>query len=125
MLIRSDDLDDRQCEFHRKLVITLIMGRDGHDGACAVSGEDVVGDPDGDLLTVHGIDRMGAGEDSGLLLGEIGALQIALRVDCLHVGLHSCALRLGGDLSDKRMLGGEHEVGCAKEGIGARREDGH
>ena len=46
------------------------MAGDGHDGAGAVADEDVVGDPNGDLLAVDGIDGVGAGEDAGFFLGQ-------------------------------------------------------
>ena len=59
-------------------MIPLVMGGHGHDGPCAVTGEDIVGDPDGDHCPVDRIDRTDAGRHAGFFLGEIGALQIAL-----------------------------------------------
>jgi hypothetical protein len=43
------------------------VGRDGHDRARAVAGQDVVGDEDRDPLAVDGVDRVGADRDAGLL----------------------------------------------------------
>ena len=123
-LVGADDLDDWEGELQGEFMVALIVRRNGHDGPRAVAGEDIVGDPDRDLLPVDGIDGIGTGEDAGLFLGEIGALEIALGIDGLHVGLDCRALSLGGDLCDQRMLRGKYEVGRAEEGVGSRREDG-
>ena len=55
-----DDPADRQPELLRELVVALVVGRDGHDRAGAVAGEDVVGDEDRDPLAVDRVDRVGA-----------------------------------------------------------------
>ena len=104
-------------------MVALIVRGDGHDGAGAVAGEHIVGDPDGDLLAVHRIDRGEAERHAGLLLGEVRALQIAFGVACLPVSLHGIALCGGGDLLDQRMLRRQHQIGGSKEGVGAGGED--
>ena len=38
----------------------VVVGGDGHDGPGAVGGQHVVGDEDGDLLPVHGVDALHA-----------------------------------------------------------------
>ena len=48
--------------------VALVVRRDGHDRACAMLHQHVVGDPDRDLLAVDGVDRVAAGEDAVLLL---------------------------------------------------------
>ena len=37
-------------------MIPLVMGGNGHDGTRAIAGEDIVGDPDGDLFPIDRID---------------------------------------------------------------------
>ena len=54
-----DDLDDLAAEFLGKGPVAVVMGRDGHDRAGAVGHEDIVGDEDGDLLAVDGVDGLG------------------------------------------------------------------
>ena len=99
------------------------MRRHGHDGARAVGDENVVGDPDGDLLAVDGIDGVGAGEDAGLVLGQVGPVEVRLQGRFLAVGL-DCGLLLGsGDLLDQRMLGSEDHIRAAEESVGARGVD--
>ena len=41
-------LDDLTAELPGKLPVAVVVGRNGHDGAGAVGGQDVVGDEDGD-----------------------------------------------------------------------------
>ena len=48
--------------------VALVVRGHGHDRAGAVVHQDVVGDPDRDARVVHGVDRVEAGEDAGLLL---------------------------------------------------------
>ena len=70
--------DDVEIELLGEFEIALVVRRDGHDGAGAVADQHVVGDPDWDRLAVDGIDRVGAGEDAGLVFGELSAIEIAL-----------------------------------------------
>ena len=78
---RLDNLDDRQIELRGELEIARVVRRHGHDRAGAVAGENVVGNPDRNLLAVDGIDGVGAGEDAGFFLGQFGAFEVALLGD--------------------------------------------
>ena len=49
---RLDDLDDGQIELRGELEVARVMRRHGHDRAGAVAGENVIGDPDGNLFAV-------------------------------------------------------------------------
>ncbi len=92
-------------------MITFIMCRNGHDRTSAVAHEDVIGDPDRDLRVVDRIDRIGAGEDAGLALGEVGALEVGFIRDFGFVLGDGVALRGRGDRVDERVLGREDHVG--------------
>ena len=96
------------------------MRRHGHDRARAVADQHVIGDPDGDLTAGHGIDRIRAGEDAGLLGVQLGAVHVALACGLLAVAVHVGPLRVGRDARDQRMLGGQHHIGRAEQGVGAR-----
>ena len=100
------------------------MGGDGHDRARAVVGEDVVGDPDGDALTVEGVDGEAAG-GAALLLdrAEIaGGLSGLLLVDHrLDVRFEHCVS--GGEGGGEGVLGGEGDEGCAVNGVDTGGED--
>ena len=75
---RRDHPDDRQVERLGELEVALVVAGHGHDRAGAVAHQHVVGDPDRDRLAVDGIDRVGAGEHAGLVLGQVGAVEVAL-----------------------------------------------
>ena len=68
-----------------KFKIALVVRRHAHDRARAVTHQNVIGDPDGDPLVAHRIDRIGAGENAGFFLREIGALEIGFGADLLAV----------------------------------------
>ena len=76
----GDDLADGQAEGAGELPVALVVRGHGHDRAGAVAGQHVVGDPDGDLLAVDRVDGVGAGEDAGLFLGQVGALELGFWV---------------------------------------------
>ena len=103
----------------RELAVALVVGGDGHDRARAVVHEDVVGDPDRELLAVDGVDRVEAGEDAGLL-GRRRAI-----LDRPRAGVARVLLRLVARVRvDERMLRREDEERRAEQRVGARREDG-
>ena len=82
-----DDLDDGQAELLGKLPVAGVVGGHGHDGAGAVGCQDVVGDKDGDLLAVDGVDALDALDDNaGLFLVQLGALEVRLAGGLLLIG---------------------------------------
>ena len=85
-------MDNRQPKGICKFMITLIVGGDGHDRSGAIAGENIIGNPDGDLLPVDRIQCIGSGKDAGLFLGEISAFQVALAGAGLLVGSDSLLL---------------------------------
>ena len=64
----------------------------GHDCARAVAGENVIGDPNRDILPVHGIDGESACEHSGLALRFVSAFAIRFAGDFFLVGRYGSAL---------------------------------
>ena len=72
-----DDPTDRQPECAREGEVTFVVSRDRHDRAGSVAGEDVIGDVNGHLASVGGIDRVGSGEDAGFLSGGGLAVGVA------------------------------------------------
>ena len=73
----GDDAPDGQAEALREREVALVVGGHGHDGAGAVAGQHVVGDPDGDALAVDGVDGVGADGHAGLL--PVGGQALDLR----------------------------------------------
>ncbi len=66
---------------------------------------------------------IGAGEDAGLALGQIGAVEVGLLPRLFDIGFDCRPLLVGRHLGHQRVLGGEDAVGGAKEGVGTGRED--
>ena len=103
------------------------MARDGHDGAGAVAREDVVGYEDGYGLAVDGVDGVDAhGAHAGLVLVELGALEVGLRgglglvlFDLVRVG-DGAALE---PLAHEGVLRREDHVGRAEERVAAGGEN--
>ena len=114
-----DHLDHRQTEGFGKLIVPGVVSRNRHDGAGAVAHQDVVGNKDGDLPTVDGIDGHDALQpDAGLVLVDLGALKVGLfgglrliRPDLIHVG------QPGSPLLNVRMLRRNDHIGGAEQGV--------
>ena len=103
------------------------MGRNGHDGAGAVGGQDVVGDEDGDLLAVDRVDTPDAVQlHAGLFLIQLGALQVRLGGRRLLIGddriyiLQPAALQ---PAPHQGVLRGEDHVSRTKQGVGPGSKD--
>ena len=122
--VRAHDLDDRKTEGGRELEVALVVPGDGHDGAGAVAAKHVVSHPDRQASSGDRVDGHGACRHTGLRLGERDTVQLALagsRLDVCDDGLAPSRRR---QRARQLVLGREHDVGRAHEGIGPRREDG-
>ena len=100
------------------------MRRHGHDGAGAVAGEHVVGDPNWKVCTIDRVDCIRAGEDATFFLRGILAVALRFGRGFLDVFLHRIPLLLRGDLGHERMFRGEDHVGRAEERVRSRGVDG-
>ena len=116
---RPHDLADREVERRREVEVALVVRGHGHDRARPVVGEHVVGDVHGQPLAVHGVDRVQAGEDAGLL-GRRRALRGLLRGGATNVVADVVRV----DSRDELVLGREHEERRAVQRVRPRREDG-
>ncbi len=104
-------------------MIARVVGRHGHDRAGPVTGQHVVGHPDRHGAIVDGVGGHRAGEDARLLLGQIGAVQVALARGLLAVGPNRVGLGRLGESGDQRMFRGHDHVGGAVERVGPGGED--
>ena len=103
-------------------MIALIVGRHGHDGPGAVAHQHIVGDPDGNAGLVDRVDRMGAGEDPGLFLGQVGPFEFALVRGGADIAVDRLPLFRGGQRPDEGVFRGKHHVGGAEKGVRPGRE---
>jgi hypothetical protein len=125
--------DDREPERLGELPVALVLPGHRHDRAGAVAGQDVVGDEDGDLLTVHRVHRERSGEHPGLdpvlLTLEVGhggrtcgvvghgIAWCSSATGPARVGLRGPGV--GHELADDLGLRRHHHVGRAEQGVGA------
>ena len=125
IVIVQNDRHDRQVVLAGKLKVALVAAGNGHDGAGAVVGNDIIGNPHGDLLAVHGVHHVAAGKGTVLLEGALGTLDgrdMLGVLDDLGDGL--LVLRALDELVQTGVLGSQDKEGDAKEGVGTRGEDG-
>ena len=125
IVIVQDDRHDRQVVLTGKLKVALVAAGNGHDGAGAVVGNDIIGNPHGDLLAVDGVYHIAAREGTVLLEGALGTLDgrdMLGVLDDLGDGL--LVLRALDELVQAGVLGSQDKEGDAKKGIGSRGENG-
>ena len=115
---------DGQVKGLGEVEVALVMGRDGHDGARAVVGQDIVGGPDGQLFAVERVGRVAAGEDAGLFAFGGLALDFGERLDLFPVGVQGGRVLVGDEFDGERRVGGDDEERGAVEGVRAGGEDG-
>ncbi len=107
-----DDLADGYPELAREGVVPLVMGGDGHDRRGAVSGQDVVRNPDRDAFAAERIDGRRAGEDPRLIpFGCEGSLAISPGAGELGVVPDGLEPVRGAEPLQIRMLRGYHAEG--------------
>ena len=107
-----------------KLVVTLVVRGNAHDGARAVIHEDVVRHPEGNFFVVERIDGVTSSEDAVLLdFADVAYFfGFALLGDQL-IDLGAQAGVGGGEIGNERMLRRELHRCRAEDGIDARGED--
>ena len=119
----AHDLLDREPVFAGEGKIAGVVARDAHDGSGGIGHEHVVRDPDRNPFSVPGIDRVGTGEDAGLLVLGREPLDLGFAAGPLHVGFDGVPLGRGGDPGDQGMLGGQHHEGDPEDRVRAGGED--
>ena len=125
IVIVQDDRNDRQVVLTGKLKVALVAAGNGHDGAGAVVGNDIIGNPHGDLLAVDGVYHVASGKGTVLLESALGTLDgrdMLGVLDDLGDGL--LVLRALDELVQTGVLGSQDKEGDAKERIGTRGEYG-
>ena len=101
------------------------MRRHRHDRPGAIPGQNIVGCPDRHLLSVGRIDRVRPGEHTALVLGQVGALEVAFpgRLGLIHL---DCGLVLdGNNLPEQSALWRHDHVGRAEQRVRPSGEDGN
>ncbi len=104
---RFNDLNNRQAICPSKCVITFVMCRHRHDRAGAVGCDDVVGDPNRNLLAIDGVSGLGSERHPrfGLCLGSI---EVALCLRGFYVRPYGGRVLGRHKFADERMLWRQH-----------------
>ena len=124
VLAAADHLADGQVELARELVVTRVVGGDGHDRAGAVLHEHVVGDVHRQALAVDRVDDVAAQEDAGLLAVGVAAVLAGVGQHVVDVGVDRLLLlRPRHQPEDVGMLGRHHEERRAEQRVRTRGED--
>src|SRR5947209_7981137 len=110
---------DRQVEFAREFEITFIVRRHGVNRAGAITEQNVIGDPDRDLLVVRGIDRECSGENTGFFFRKLGPFEIAFARGPLAIFANCRPLFFGYNLINQRMFRRENQVSRAVDRVWA------
>ncbi len=116
----TDNRLDRQAVLAGKGKVALIVRRHGHHCAFAVAHQYVVGDPHGQLLAGQRMQHVQRGRQAFLFLGGNIRLGHAAALALIDKGLQ-LGVAFGG-LGGQRVLGGDGNVGCAHQGVGAGGE---
>ena len=99
------------------------MGRYAHDSAGAVVGQYVVGQPDGKLSAIHGIDGIASGKYAGFFF-VLDAIYVGAHGGTEDVVFYGLPRLLGGQILCDCVLWGQYHEGGAVEGVGAGGVDG-
>ena len=99
------------------------MGRNSHDGTCAVTCEHVFCNPDRYLIARNWVDGVGTAEDARHLMSGL-ALQFGLVLALVEVSLHFGLVVGRGYHLHIFAFRSKHHEGNTEHGIGASGEDG-
>ena len=118
-----DERHDGQAEMAGKGIVAAVVGRHGHDGARAISGQHILGNPDGDGLAGEGVDGIRTREHARhLAVGHAVELRALLHI--VEILVHLGLLLGCGDLRHIVRLGGQHHERHAEHRVGASGKDG-
>ena len=93
-----------------------------HNGALAVTNQNVVGNPDRHFLAGGRVDGIRAGEDPSFFFVFL-AFDVGFFLGFFNVGFYLGASVVSGEGGDERMFGGEHQERRAEDSVWAGRED--
>ena len=105
-------------------MVALVVRGHGHDRAGAVLHEDVIGDPDRDLLVRDRVEHATPGIDARLGAIVPHAVGDRLSTTTAHIVRHlGLSLGTAHEIVDHRMLGRQHEERGPEQRVGPCRED--
>ena len=118
-----DEGDDGQVEVLGEGIVARVVGRHSHDGASAIAGQYIFGNPDGDVLARERIDGVRAREDTRHTVVHL-ALALGAFLHISQVFVDGRPLLGSGQLVDELALRSQHHEGDAEDGVGTGGEDG-
>ncbi len=116
------DWNDVQTEGLREFEVTFVVCRHGHDRAGAVTGQDIVGDPNRNRVSINRIDRVAASEHTGLaFVATVGAFAITLERSFFAVLFDFVGVVTGRQPRDHRVFGCYDHVSRTEQSVRPRR----
>ena len=94
------------------------MGRNSHDGACSISRQHVVANPNGNGLVGKGIHRIASGELAGNFFGLGHPLTFSFAFHLVAVCLNIIGILGFGKTIQQLRLWSKHHEGCPIDGVG-------
>ena len=102
-----------------KIIVAAVVGRNGHDGACTISGQHIIGHPDGNGLTVERVEAISAGKFAGHLFYLCHPFPFRTVHGSVNILINSLFSVGSCDLRDQFMFRGQHHEGGSENSIGA------
>ena len=126
IILGADDGDNGQVVLACELKVTLVAARNRHNGARAVIGHHVIGNPNGQLFAVDGVFHVATGKRAVLLVVALRTLDRCHFLGCfhqIHDGLF--VFRARYQVFQALILGRQHEEARTAQRIGTRGEHGN
>ena len=120
-----DQRDDRQTELLGERIVAAVVGRNGHNGACAVTRKDIFRDPDRNFVAGHRVHSIRAAEHAGDGLGLGYPFALGLLFHSGKIFIHSLFLIRSGQKRHEVALWRKHHKGHSEHRVRASREYGH
>ena len=119
----GDDIVNGNIVLFAEFKVPLIVTGNAHNGTCPVIGENIVGNPDGNLFTVQGIDCIGTGKHACLFSFIRRTFHIALIFHERNVFLQLSFIFLTlNDSLHKPVFRSQNHKGRTENRIDTRRE---
>ena len=123
----GNDTVNRQTEFSGKFKVTLIMCRYSHNGTGAITGDNVIANPNRYFFTGQRVNGIGAGKYTGFFIfsGSAGTFDFVFLHSLTDIGLYSFLLFGCSQLAGQSRFRRQNDIGKSHQGIDSGGKDGN